>query len=458
MSAAIATYLPESMLIRIGPDLRILDENGKLIPLPSARVFAYFFHEYVHFLHNISTASGIAAFINTLELWRCFRLTIDESGNSLGSSPLDPAQKVHLKELTALLDSVRRENVPSLQQLTSVEIVEVQGIDLLPEVTTTQQGILLSVIECQVEAIDNGNQVERLTAKIGILELLECAAWLLEKKMVAALNPEEDVAPPPFFPYRIAQAVVEYSLPGVDDEGVLSCILAALQNSDAPSGFAQLLSAAQQSNLVPNDASSFFRERGNYAIAQNREILDAQLSALEEEFANEGVMAKAVCHTISVARQSFAKRERDPFFELEMISALQNGTLRSDQMFTEILPCAVLQKNRGDEDKVQRDFFLSFHPGNDVTHGDIESLLRTMHCIFHYIRAHRSPTGFKSTQRAQKCECPFYSSCDLKLRVTEPWVCRQSPWKAENWMQIGQENGLCRYGAAVSITRPPHET
>ena len=109
MTVAIASYLPESMIIKIGPTLRLLDDQGKPVALPTAEVFGFFFHEYAHYIHNISTACGIAVFLNTLELWRRFRLTHDTAGYSSGSGAQPADDKEFLKSLLACLIADRRE-------------------------------------------------------------------------------------------------------------------------------------------------------------------------------------------------------------------------------------------------------------------------------------------------------------------------------------------------------------
>lgn len=233
-----------------------------------------------------------------------------------------------------------------MKRLTNVDSVKVLSISQSGDIATRQRR-LLSIVECEAEVTDKGGQTEALTARIGTLELLEGAAWLLEKKMAAALDPFENIVPPPVFPYRIAQAAVEYAVPGIDDEGVLACILAALQSSDAPGGFAELLSAAQQAGLQPPDAPAHFRTQAECAIAQNKAALEAQLSALESEFANDGVMAKAIRHIIRRARRGLAERERDQFFELGMIVALQTGTQTPDQMLRSFCPAPSYKGIRG---------------------------------------------------------------------------------------------------------------
>ena len=99
MTKTIASYLPESMLIKVGPELQLFPDANREGGIRNASAFGYFFHEYAHYLHNISTLSGIVVFINTIGLWRCFRLTFDESGFSGGSAHVDAAKKEHLSTL-----------------------------------------------------------------------------------------------------------------------------------------------------------------------------------------------------------------------------------------------------------------------------------------------------------------------------------------------------------------------
>ena len=64
MKQTMASYLPERMIMRIGPELKLVDDQGKPMALPTADAAGVFFHEYTHFLHNISSISGISVFVN----------------------------------------------------------------------------------------------------------------------------------------------------------------------------------------------------------------------------------------------------------------------------------------------------------------------------------------------------------------------------------------------------------
>ncbi len=119
MVHAVAKYLPESMLIRLEPELAPLWSTDKPEGFDHAAASGYFFHEYLHYLHNISTLSGIAVFINTIELWRRFRHTFETGGFSVGSDVMDAAQQADLRMLSLYLIGARKKHAPYLNQIIS---------------------------------------------------------------------------------------------------------------------------------------------------------------------------------------------------------------------------------------------------------------------------------------------------------------------------------------------------
>ena len=43
MTVAIASYLPELMIIKIGPTIRLSDDQGRPVAFPTAEAFGFFF-------------------------------------------------------------------------------------------------------------------------------------------------------------------------------------------------------------------------------------------------------------------------------------------------------------------------------------------------------------------------------------------------------------------------------
>jgi hypothetical protein len=272
--------------------------------------------------------------------------------------------------------------------------------------------------------------------------------------MVEAVHAGKTAAPPPIFPYRVAEAIAASAVPGISEDVVLACILAALQSSDAPSEFPEVLAIAKAAAQDGADPVAVLRERAKVAIGQNEPCLERVFATLEGEFDGDGLMAVATRQIVDAARAGFVARRQDPFFELEMIQSLAAGRRKITDVLRSMPSCAVLQRNSGVADKLGRDYLLSFLPANNAYQHDPENGLRVVHSIFDYIARHRRPDRLAPTGEAVEGPCPFYTCCTLALRQAEPQNCRETPWRAADWSGW-DKGGRCWYGTGIWITRPP---
>jgi hypothetical protein len=454
MVRVIASYLPESMLIKLESDLRLFPDANNPKGFRSAAGLGYFFHEYAHYLHNISTLSGIVVFINTIELWRCFRLTFDDTGFSGGSDLFDAKQRDHLRTLISYLAAARRVYDPVFQNGLVPASVKITSLKPVLEVTGPDKP-LLNMLVCDAEVAVQGGNTEKCKVYIGLLELLESAAWLLEQSMFEAIGSDDPISPSPVFPYKVVEAAARYAAPGLNDAGIIACVLTALQSSDAPEALSDVFGIASQALQDERDPVDVLREKGKEALNQGSSKLEEAFSALEEEFANDGVLARAIRQIIGTARRAFEHRRIDSFFELQIVEDMK---LRPESPLRDAIryyaPCAVLQMRDGPDDELGRDLLLSFLVADDNGY-DPENGLRIVHCIFDFLDRHRTQGGFSRTQDARQGPCPFYTCCNLALRAREPSICSSSPWKSADWPEWDQAKVACWYGTAVRITRPP---
>src|SRR5580704_4414839 len=170
MPRAIASYLPESLLIHAGPDLQLFAENPEDHEPPTPAALGFFFHEYCHYLHNVSTFSGMAAWINTIELWRLFRRTFSTDGWSGGSALLDDSHRQHLGTLLGYLAAARHNPAPTFKRIASPE--SLRFIALAPETAASgPQGALLTAMTGEADVRDHAGEVERVRVQLGTLEL-----------------------------------------------------------------------------------------------------------------------------------------------------------------------------------------------------------------------------------------------------------------------------------------------
>lgn len=454
-ASAIAGYLPEKLIIRLGTEIRIVDPIGSPIPFPTPAAFAVFMHEYMHYLHNISTVCGLSGFMNTLELLRLFRRTIDPMGFSVGSSQLDGATQEHLERLLHVLVAGRSVRQPSLRTVATPVSVEILSATLEDKVEG-HSGALLSTFACEAEVTDDHGTAERSRIEIGIPEIMEAAAWLLERRLASALAPDAAESPVPVFPYKLVSALSEHLLPGIPEETILACILAALQSSDPADGLQQILRIAKRATDEGRDPLDAIRSAAAEVVTTNESTLLQCLSWVEAEFASNGIMAVAIRTILSAARDTLVKRQLNPFFEIELVDSLAARRLSVAKLMTQLPPCAVLQESFGDVNTLQRDVLAVFRPLNDDG-SDPEDGLRVIHAVFDFMGRHATAGALMATKSLRSGQCPFYTCCDLRLRKCDPTICLCEPWRAADWKDWN-EQGRCWYGAAVAATRPPQES
>jgi hypothetical protein len=453
MIHAAAGYLPESLLIRLTPDARLFDyDDPEYQPTPA--VIGFFFHEYIHYLHNISTVSGVVTFINTIDLWRWFRSTFNSELISRGPESLAVESKERLGALVTYLDAVRRDGSPKLKYILNPKSLRITSAKLQSAASQAPQSAepLLHVIVCDAHVFDHDDNDEQCVLQVGTLEILECAAWLLEKRIVLALDATATLNMPPTFPNRVVEALAAFLEPSLSEEAVLACALAALQSSDAPEALLHVLRIAGRASRDGKNPLLELRKNVFENLASCRSQLDDQLQKLDQEFNGTNAFAVSVRRVVGFAREVFNRRAMEPFFEFDLVSkvaAKPNGFV---EVLREIVPCAVVQERRGDGESLQRDFLFSFQPAQSNQAIDPEAALRVVHSAFHFMSVHRVRQGFAATSEVGQRKCPFFTCCDLQLRQQEPNICRETPWLSAGWKRW--DSASCWYGSGVRITQP----
>ncbi|AUQ68362.1 hypothetical protein [Phaeobacter inhibens] len=452
-NSAVAGYRPEKMMIRIGSGFRIIDDEEQPVEIPTANAFGVFLHEYFHYVHNISAATGLTGFINTLEIWRLFRTTIDETGYSAGHNKLSENYHKHYTTLHKLFHAIRTVHKPKLKENFKPTSIEISSAEEPIETVGDTTGTLLSAINCQAKVEDDHGASECHTIKVGVQEIMEAAAWLLERRYVNQSDPNASPLPAEVFPYQVVRALVDYKLDNADDDSILACILAALHSTNPPEALMGILELAK---AAENDDKSVFdavHMAVKDTVDSNETQLIDQLDNIEKEFCGDSIMAVGIRTITSRARTALQLRSLEPLFEIAFVDLLSNKEVSIGNIMNKIPACNVLQENSGSIEDLRRDFLVSFSPISG-DNWDPEVGLRVIHVIFDFMLGHISENGFLTTNQLPPKRCPFYTTCDLPLRKKYSAICGKTPWKSVEWDGWGQ-SGKCDYATAIAITRPP---
>jgi hypothetical protein len=97
-------YLPNQFLILLDKEHSLLDASGQIVADLTAPSVFVFIHEYIHYLTNVSTASGYLSLAAWQRLVALFSGTLEPSGNCRGSRVLDDAGQMHVAQFLAYSD------------------------------------------------------------------------------------------------------------------------------------------------------------------------------------------------------------------------------------------------------------------------------------------------------------------------------------------------------------------
>jgi hypothetical protein len=115
LSATIASYMPDRQLITFSAAMQVIPEEGNSRGLfQGPHVIGYFFHEWFHYLHNVSTIHGISAFASLVSLWSAYRWTTDERGFGQGAFTSGTPEEFKTEDLLTLLKAARMRRGKSL--------------------------------------------------------------------------------------------------------------------------------------------------------------------------------------------------------------------------------------------------------------------------------------------------------------------------------------------------------
>lgn len=450
LNSRFASYLPDRCLITFSPAMRVFSKDDlKPRGFRGIREISYFFHEWMHYLHNVSTVHGVASFASLVEIWNAFRWTTDERGMSSGKIDYESPELFRVRELMIHLEAARKNGEIWLPKGTRPEDVEIVGHSgRRTEVEGGASTHLLSMFYSN--RLGDKNHLEVV---LGPGEILESVAYLLEKIFLDRLA-EDRPDPAEVVPYHLLSVFARYVSPSLSEEDVLLCGLACLQCTDPVELLTQLLVACEQRDKADGARSELIELAAIRQVRLASDTVPQWLDRMEGMFPKDESMGLAVKEAVGYMRGNFEARKSRPFFELDFIEEIRSeGVEGFDDLMNRLMKahgiCSGKQEGLGFPDDVRKDTLFDFAiAGQDQ---DLLEARRVMQASFDFVMRHFSIDGeFVPTSSAKKKACPFYTSCDLPTRIDRQEDCRTQPWMAVE----SSPDAACWYAQGVLQLRP----
>ncbi|CAG9166084.1 hypothetical protein [Cupriavidus pampae] len=459
------SYVADLLFIKLPPQIAgglfTLDVNGKAsLNLSNPHLAGYFFHEWLHYVHNTSTLNGLYAFASMINLWANFRHKLDDRGHSVDERVLTDyasavVKRTHLyrKEAARLernASSPLRETASAVTTISAKERVEA-----LAERLPGHDAEHLTVVVCEAK---NPIDDSLITFEVGAVEILEGVAFLLEEKLVMAN--EEWPTPIRSAPYKLLQSLAQNVVEDIETDQIIATGIAALQTDDPPG---TLLRTLHRMKFIAADARMTWLE--DLAATHLEKYVPLILEMIEQtagHFPLSEPMGNAVRELLGIISGKIALRIRAPFFELAMLKQIKDekkeqrgdllGRIIAEYSCPRVLAMGSMCDDQGGEDQI-------FYWGRPSVSQEALFGAQKLHAALHYVLLHLEDEGFLATDKISASEkrkrCPFYDACTYELRIEQPDLCAHRPW--ESLAVPTDPLEACWYRAAVRATRPPQE-
>lgn len=447
-----ASYLPDCQVITLHPDFAAFDDPGNIRGFQGPDQIGFFFHEWIHYLHNVSTIQGLSAFANFIHLWAVFRRTIDpDEGLSAGSAVLEGELALNVRQKLKFMSETRkprRNNFPETLPLCDIEFVSVRRRTDQIEGTSFDA----SAIECEIAVLRQDDSEDSYTIEVGTHEIMESAAFMLEERLTLKLG--SITKAPCVDPYLLVRGIAAHVVPEISEDSIVRCALLSLQDSDPPRALLDMLHMVRMVMNRGDDPLQFLGETGGNILLHGQEWVEETLQEVESIFPVDEPMARAVKSTTKTIRQNFVHRRAFPFLELGLIERIVANPAEMTGIVETHGACAVIQQRKGQPDDIDRDLMYDFvlSPSHD---DDLSFGWRMMHAAFRFVASHCGEDALLPTNAlplSTRHGCPFYTACSHRVRQERQGDCATRPWLAAK-MEV-EPHELCWYGRAVYTIAP----
>jgi hypothetical protein len=453
------SYIPDLLLMKLPRHLSrelfiFKDEDEFSIDLSSPMPASLFLHEWLHYVHNISTLSGIYSFACIIHLWVHFRNGMDSSGFFVGKNESGEYNKLAVAELLKRNKIFRRQ----LNEKTSIDFIEICGVSKEEEpLLVANNGVeAVTVIVCSIKSGDRLNPT-LAAIKIGVVEIIEGLAFLLEERFLTGHC--ELPQKPKVVPYKLLSTLAIYIVNDIDKDDIIACALTSLQFNDPPCKLMELLNEIKPKETTVR--KDFLEKIAKNHLDDSAVVMAEIFNSIEGFFPLDEPMGMVIKDLIGVMKHKMELRKRAPFFELMMLDQIKKEKvdLRSEKLekiIAEFSCPRILASKPIKDDDIDHDYIFIFGNPSLITEESTFGFQK-LHSAFHFLGLHFGEDCFQMTEAitasSTRKRCPFYTACRYELRKEKPTLCELTPWES---LKLEMDpRSACWYRAGVRATMPP---
>lgn len=442
-----ASYKPDMQVMTLSELVPAFADPNDPRGFTTPEQVAIFTHEWIHYLHNLSTIVGMTTVCTYSNIWNSFRWTFTDDGWSHPDRTEDPRVVPAIENQFDYLRASRSASKSTLPR--GAEATYARATNYKLEREEEPPNLLVDFISLSLEYRRHADaETEKHEAAIRTHEILEYAAFALEE--IASIKLQSAPRAPKLIPYLLVEKFAELVSPSLDRMQILKATIACLQHPSPPGQLLTILERVEQANQNGRDADAEVASAAIELLEEHWHLVDMTLRRTESLFPSPEAMGDSVKHTMASIRRLLERRRQNPFFEIDAIEEFKDVESSVAKLIHVFGGPIFVQRRPGPPDQIGRDLMYNFFALDPKSHKITNGWLWA-HAAYRFIGSHvGEDRKLNATANARPITCPFYTTCVCTFRATNPVLCATKPW-----LSVLSGTQTCEFAHAVHITRPP---
>ncbi|MES2276042.1 MAG: hypothetical protein V4592_08465 [Bacteroidota bacterium] len=389
-----------------------------------AENFVTLFHEYIHYVHEISTIAGIAQFhfemINRKIFTSCLNLP-----KTSAPGEIPAILKPFLTKTNTAIQAIRGGSASDMDGQIVLGIKEIV-VNPCPTYSLFGGPTTIGVPVIFYNYGDQQSSAKEGWVFFGKYYLYEGLAYHLDNQV--AIQRGKRLVQPHHIPpeYKLMSLVAQHICPGIGERSMLDLASLSLSYADCGHRFIRYLEAANTAPDLPSFIATAHEDVNAHLRVNEPKIL-ALLEKIRKQFTTSTQLSAAVGHLCDEMAKGYHQRIHYPTFE---VAITMDG--HPEDMPQYVVACDMVYEFK-DDDEYLRDF-----AGTYLVDKILPSDLKTFLCHMDYYQHAINKTP-------EHC-CPLFTFCPHELRRKKPAQCRTQPRLAFEDHEI---YGWCNYSKGV---------
>jgi hypothetical protein len=400
-------------------------------------------HEYIHYLHNITTPCGIIMFSNAINFLYEFLHGTDKEGSYQAPPEKNENAEAFLQVYRIVLGQATGNLPPKDQHIwgwnfgiakISPQPLNIHGFDFHNFESVS--------IDTKAKSF---NKTYEFSLEIGHHFITEGVAYEVEREIrKRQVSPEGVDEGTPAYPYLAYEHLIDYLI-GRKSSWQERIILGttALMHICPGRGLIDSCKTLKQSKST--DATEFLKYYRSLALEFSNFSNNFKSNLMPRMIKNikgSDQLERGLIQYLKIISAALDARKRFPFMET-LLSKI-NNTNEFHHHIAKLAPFWTYQQKR------QSEGVISWKGNAFIVNYIDEPAISTLQSIFNYLQIHIKSDGtiFNTKELPNVC-CPFAGACEIEKSHGHPSECRSAPWNFVTNEKINGTQAVCFYTSGV---------